>query len=289
MVAREEFLGEWSYNGAATTTVLFPRMNIHTGSDAIPASTVHGIIALPSRSAARLRKLAVSTSGTWGVTAVWLMAASVPSGTWNTVGILHTAAFPAGGAVVDVWASGGVPFTKVWVADVSGGPSYADETTDAGDTGSGDVTLLPATEEDDIDWVGFGHTDRFTEMSFSSIGGTAGTDGVVTWEYWNGSAWAALTGVTDGTTSFKAALSHGQRVTFTQPTDWTAVQINGAGGLLYYVRARVTTVYTVNPVYSHGYVKAPHTIPAGYNCAIGFDTAAAAHGDTRLTARFEAA
>ena len=63
------------------------------------------------------------------------MAASVPSGTWNTVGILHTAAFPAGGAVVDVWASGGVSGTN-WAA---AGLTLASKTNDVGTNGQ--ITL----------------------------------------------------------------------------------------------------------------------------------------------------
>jgi hypothetical protein len=95
--------------------------------------------------------------------------------------------------------------------------------------------------------------------------------------------------VVDGTAGYTAAVSHGQRVTFTNPgSAWIAATINGQAGC-FWISSRVLTTYSTNPLYSHGYVRAPHTIPAGHVVVIGLDTNGAAHGDTRLTARFEAA
>lgn len=78
--------------------------------------------------------------------------------------------------------------------------------------------------------------------------GTAGA-GVwtITWEYWDGDSWAALAGVTDGSTGFKAAPG-AHDVTFTVPTDWAMYSVNDTNA--YWVRARVSafTSITVRPL-----------------------------------------
>jgi hypothetical protein len=62
------------------------------------------------------------------------------------------------------------------------------------------------------------------------------------WEYWNGSAWHALT-----VTGAGAGLSADGPITFTPPVDWARTTVNGFTG--YFIRAKaaaVTTVATVN-------------------------------------------
>lgn len=79
--------------------------------------------------------------------------------------------------------------------------------------------------------------------------GTAGVGTYsVTWEYWNGAAWTALSGVTDGTNAFKN--TGAQTVSFTRPTDWTWTDINAAGFYGLAVRARISsfTSMTTNPL-----------------------------------------
>ena len=88
----------------------------------------------------------------------------------------------------------------------------------------------------------------FKQLTFNI--GQAGTDGVVTWEYCSAASatcttWTALSGVTDGTDSFKTAGTN--NVTYTVPGDWvTSTIFNDTG--LYYARARKTTDYTVWPL-----------------------------------------
>jgi hypothetical protein len=142
--------------------------------------------------------------------------------------------------------------SQVWQYDASA-DSFVDETTDANDTGNADWTLFPATEAID-DYAAFGYTKAFTQLKIDYANGTAGIGGAVDWEYWNGSAWVALTGVTDGTTGFTATAADGLTVTWTLPTDWATLTIS-AGAALYYVRAQIKTVYTTNPVLDQGFVQ----------------------------------
>ena len=120
------------------------------------------------------------------------------------------------------------------------GGAFTDETTDANDAGADDVQLLPvAPASDDAFYVGYSTPFKEVEIAM----GVAATDGAVTWEYYNGSAWVALSGVTDNTDSFKAVAGSTYSLLFTEPSDWAATTVNSQGPF-FYVRARVTTVGT---------------------------------------------
>ena len=140
---------------------------------------------------------------------------------------------------------------RVWHVDASSG-DITEETKDANGSANADWTVFPATEAVG-DYVAFGHTGTFTQLKFDYANGTAGVVGVVSWEFWNGTAWTALSGVTDGTTGFTAAVGDAKTVTWTLPTNWATTTIS-SDEELYYVRAKITTVYTTNPVLDQGYV-----------------------------------
>lgn len=121
---------------------------------------------------------------------------------------------------------------KVWQEDNSGGPSFVDITTDTNDAGANDAQPFPAGAGVN-DSIYFGSTLGI----FDVVRVNTGTAGVgtytVTWEYYNGS-WTGLSGVTDGTTSFKTTGI--KDVTYTVPTDSVAVSINGTTA--HYIRAK---------------------------------------------------
>lgn len=154
----------------------------------------------------------------------------------------------AGGAAVDAGIEGSdAPAAQVWQVEDS--PlTFVDETADFNSAGANDVLPFPATEAVS-DYFAIGYASLFSRLRINI--GTSGVGGVVAWEYWNGSAWAALT-VTDGTTSFTAATGL-KDVTFSPPADWRTTSLNGSAQL-FYVRARVTTVYTTNPQITQGFV-----------------------------------
>jgi len=101
------------------------------------------------------------------------------------------------------------------------------------------MTLLPAVPAVN-DAYYFGKKFMFDKLTV-----TIGTQGAgtwtITWEYWNG-AWVALSGVTDGTTGFKAAVGD-RDVTFTIPNDWIDCEVKARN--LYWIRARVSAYTSV--------------------------------------------
>lgn len=100
------------------------------------------------------------------------------------------------------------------------------------------------------DAICFGSPGKFTGLVIR-----IGTSGIgtwtVTWEYWNGTTWSSLAGVTDNTTGFTAATGN-QTVSFTEPSDWIGTKVNALpiSGNLFWVRARISafTSTTINPI-----------------------------------------
>lgn len=150
---------------------------------------------------------------------------------------------------------------KFLQVDGSAGPSYVDDTTDANSAATADVLPFPASE-DTSDYCLIGSAAKFRGVrSVISTAGTAVTSSV--WEYWNGSTWAAISGVatlTDGTAAsggvFQAAATTTPYETVwtgTGLTNWALSTINGSN--LYWVRVKIATgAYTVNPVLSRLWV-----------------------------------
>ncbi len=132
----------------------------------------------------------------------------------------------------------------------AGSSTYVDETADLASAGANDVQPLPTSEAVN-DYFAVGYTTKFNALRLNV--GTVGTGtATVAWEYWNGSTWAAISGVTDGTGALKNA---GQNtVAFDPPSDWAASIINGSASL-YYVRMRLASnSYTVDPLITQGWV-----------------------------------
>jgi len=129
---------------------------------------------------------------------------------------------PLGGAVAD---DGGV---------------QTDETTPANNDIADDMTLLPAVPAVN-DAYYFGHPSLWDWLELRI--GTAG-NGVwsITWEYWNGTDWAGLPDVNDGTSGFE--VSGIRLVTFTRPGDWVSTTVGGIAGL-YWIRARVSAYTSI--------------------------------------------
>jgi hypothetical protein len=176
-----------------------------------------------------------------------------------------SAAFGVATPVDEIYIGRKIPSTggtldQVWQVDASGAPDYVDETTDANDAGAGDWTIFFSPEAVG-DYMMIGQTVPFASVTFSCAGGTAGVDGgslALAYEFWDGAAWTALTGVSDGTTMFTAGATAGQVFAFTQPSTWAAVALGtGAPALIprYYIRFRITAgSYSTNPLYTSGFI-----------------------------------
>lgn len=145
------------------------------------------------------------------------------------------------------------PFSHVWqVDDTPADTAFVDETADANSAADNDWQLFP-TSEAAGDYAAFGFTAAFEQIRFDYANGVAGVGGVVAWEYWNGAAWTALADVTDETAGFTAAAADNLTVSWTVPVDWAARAISTSASL-FWVRARVTTAYTTNPVMDQGFI-----------------------------------
>ena len=132
------------------------------------------------------------------------------------------------------------------------GGTYVDETVAFANATADDVEILPATPAAQ-DACYFGHaTHTFDEIIIVQTTQGVGTWTIV-WEYWNGSAWTAVTGLTDGTTGFTSAVAT-VSVTFTEPTDWEKCQIDNVNA--YWVRGRVSvySAVTTAPEAGQGWV-----------------------------------
>ena len=147
----------------------------------------------------------------------------------------------------------------VCIADDGG--TYTDETTACNNATANDVTLLPASPAvDDAYYFGYDYRTRKVSVNI-------GTQGVgnwtITWEYYNGSAWTALSGVTDGTTGFTAVAGE-HDITYTLPTDWAKTTVNSTEK--YYIRARVSayTDITTQPLGTQAYGTGSITINKSY-------------------------
>lgn len=128
------------------------------------------------------------------------------------------------------------------VADDGG--SQTDETTAANNDTPNDMTLLPAIPAiNDAYYFG----DNVTFPRLRLIISTAGAgiwNGI--WEYWNGTIWTGLSGVSDPTNAFRIAGDH--QITWTEPGDWALTTILAMN--LYWVRFRITdyTSVTTQPL-----------------------------------------
>ena len=129
-----------------------------------------------------------------------------------------------------------VSAVKAAISDDGG--VFTDETADANDVGTDDVVLVPASPMvNDAFYIGLSVTFGAARVVVSTVA----TDGAVTWEYFNGTSFVALSGVVDGTTNFTTAGSN--LVTFTIPSDWATTTVNSQGPF-FFIRARVTTAGT---------------------------------------------
>lgn len=115
------------------------------------------------------------------------------------------------------------------------GPTFTDRTTEARTEGGTAYTLLGAT----TDRFYFGYDAKFPGIRVDLD--VAGAGLALVWEYWNGSTWAALSGVAGAA----SGLTADGAVTWTIPGSWAKTTVD-SGASLYFVRARTTT-HTTSP------------------------------------------
>lgn len=144
------------------------------------------------------------------------------------------------------------------VGDVSAaiaedGGVFTDETSEANSAAANDMTLFPAVPVAGVDRYNFGSDAKFASIDINV--GTVGTGTyTVVWEYFNGSIFTPLSGVTDDTTNFKTSGTN--TVSFTVPSDWVVTTINGQGPF-FYIRAEIQTgTVTAVPIGTQAFAEA---------------------------------
>lgn len=121
------------------------------------------------------------------------------------------------------------------------GGAFTDETADARSAGTGDVEFVAAIPVAEDGFL-FGY--RFPFQALTINFSQAGTDSniVWAWEYWNGSAWAALSGLSANAQTIWQDGTGEQTLTFSLPSGWAKREISGHN--LYWVRANIDTMTT---------------------------------------------
>ncbi len=116
------------------------------------------------------------------------------------------------------------------------GGAFTDYTAAAGTRFSyEDVLPMRAAPVLNDAWY-LGHTGKFsTAVHYITVPGVGNY--AITWEYWNGGAWAAIPGAVDDTAGY--TVGGYKAVHFAQPANWQTTSVNGSAQL-YFIRGRVS-------------------------------------------------
>lgn len=136
---------------------------------------------------------------------------------------------------IDVPTMPGTNRIEVKGAAQDNGGVFTDYTPEARSGAANDVELLPVSPAvDDAFYIGSDIPASMVTVDVDQAG--VGT-WAITWEYYNGSSWTALSGVDDRTSAFSVL---GRNiVTWTVPADWSTTTIVSISA--YWVRARVSS------------------------------------------------
>ena len=137
---------------------------------------------------------------------------------------------------------------EAYQVDITG-PTFLPVVDEFNSAAAADCSPLPASPAVG-DYFAFGMDAPPSHFSID-VGTAAVGTGVIQWEYYNSAgAWAALSGVSDGTNSFKTTGAN--NVTFTAPLDLAKVALN-SGETLYYFRATlISGSFSTDPVLDEG-------------------------------------
>ncbi|MFH0948635.1 MAG: fibronectin type III domain-containing protein, partial [Elusimicrobiota bacterium] len=198
-------------------------------------------------------------------------------------------------------SSGGLSFDKVFIKNES--ESWFDRTPESEDVTTGDVrqsvenNFMLSLVDDEMYFgkISAVFNDIYYHLSED------GSNGIIAWEYWNGSDWGTVSGVVNNFTSSKMDSVAGNgcvRINLWNspgniPSNWATTSVNGDSA--YWVRAKVQTSYGAGggerPIgdqfvaskNNYTFVKVPPKSPgiipmvwladsATYYCSVMFDT-----------------
>ena len=140
---------------------------------------------------------------------------------------------------VDVPAMPGTNRIVVKGAAQDNGGVFTNYTSEAQDATAADVVLLPAAPAvSDAFYLGF---DIPAGMSTVDIDVAGEGTWAITWEYYDGSSWTALSDIDDRTSAF--SIIGRNIVTWTVPADWSATTVVSISA--FWVRARVSSFTSI--------------------------------------------
>ena len=121
------------------------------------------------------------------------------------------------------------------------GGVYTDYTTEAQSSTTNDLPLLAAAPAVNDAWLfGCDNPCRIFNQEIDTAGVGTWT---ITYEYWDGSEWAALANVDDLTTGFTVLGANS--TTWDMPTDWATQTVTGSAVSSYWGRARVSAFTSI--------------------------------------------
>ena len=127
--------------------------------------------------------------------------------------------------------------TRIAGAHQDDGGTTTDDTIDANDAGASDVALIPTVQvTNDAFYFLADHQYRILHMNIGTAGVFNLSADPFIWEYYNGTAYVALSNVSDGTNFFTNAGTN--TVSWDIPDDMARTTFNGTDG--FPVRARAT-------------------------------------------------
>jgi hypothetical protein len=121
------------------------------------------------------------------------------------------------------------------------GSVFTEYTTEAQSSTTNDLPLLAAAPAVDDAWLfGCDNPCRIFNQEIDTAGVGTWT---ITYEYWNGSNWIALSNVDDLTTGFTVLGANS--TTWDMPTDWATQTVTGSAVSSYWGRARVSAFSSI--------------------------------------------
>ena len=136
--------------------------------------------------------------------------------------------------------------TSIANAQSSDGGTYTDVTSEINSMGgTGFNPFATTTATNDYLYIGSPYKFHGFQTVLFTLGVTAGTN---TLEYWNGSAWTAVT-TTESVTGALNFSTNG-KVTWDALSAWTAVSVNSSSAL-YFIRVVANSTYTTEAVINH--------------------------------------
>lgn len=175
---------------------------------------------------------------------------------WEANTVNNVEAFWVRVRVTTATSGGGAKASRVYALAAEGYETWADESADLASAGAADVALFPAyARVGDAVYFG-GETEKFFKLALTLSTKMTG-DNTPVWEFWNGSAWAAIPAGTleDASAGFTTGTGT-YLISFMPPATWAACTAgNGPNGTAgYFIRCRMSAItsYTAAPVASSG-------------------------------------